>query len=32
MHSKKVSIFSIVNDLTPHQQYKDTDILMGVKK
>jgi myosin heavy subunit len=32
MHSKKVSLFSIVNDLTPHQQFKDSDMLMGVKK
>jgi hypothetical protein len=32
MHYQKVSIFSIVNDLTPHQQYKDGDILMGIKK
>lgn len=32
MHSRKVSIFSIVNDLTPHQQFKDGDILNGIKK
>ena len=32
MHSKKVSIFSIINDLTPHGQFKDTDILLSMQK
>ena len=32
IYTKNVCIFSIINDLTPHQQYKDMDILFNLKK